>query len=68
MTVESQGVPGGGGRALGLGDSQGALDSLERAYELRSPNMVFLLIEPFFEEIRDDSRYRSLLVDLNLAS
>lgn len=51
----------------GLGDEQGALEALERAHELKSANMVFLLVEPFFEEIRDHSRYRSLLRKMNLA-
>ena len=51
----------------GLRDEQGALEALERAHELKSANMVFLLVEPFFEEIRDHSRYRSLLRKMNLA-
>ncbi len=44
----------------GLGENDQALDALERAFTQRSPNIVYLRIEPFFEQLQDDPRYQRL--------
>ncbi len=44
----------------GLGENDNALDALERAFANRSPNIVYLRIEPFFEQLQADPRYRRL--------
>jgi TolB-like protein/tRNA A-37 threonylcarbamoyl transferase component Bud32/Tfp pilus assembly protein PilF len=49
----------------GLGDVHRTLDWLERAYEQRSPSMVFLKIAPFTDGVRDDPRFQSLLRRMN---
>ncbi|MEM7586403.1 MAG: winged helix-turn-helix domain-containing protein [Acidobacteriota bacterium] len=44
----------------GLGDNDQAIAALEAAFAQRSPNMVYLRIEPFFEQLQNDPRYQQL--------
>jgi DNA-binding winged helix-turn-helix (wHTH) protein/tetratricopeptide (TPR) repeat protein len=45
----------------GLGERDEALTWLERGYEQRDPKMVFLLVEPKWNNLRDDQRFQDLL-------
>jgi tetratricopeptide (TPR) repeat protein len=48
----------------GLNDR--ALESLERAFEVRDPNVPYVGIYPIFDPLRDDPRFQDLLRRLNL--
>ncbi len=43
-----------------------ALDWLERAFEAHDPNVPYLTVDPIFDGMRDDPRFRSLIEGLNL--
>lgn len=45
----------------GLGDRQQALTSLQRAYDDRSNNMIFLRIVPQFDGLRSDAEFQKLI-------
>ena len=45
----------------GLGDKDQALQWLDKAYEARANNMVFLTVEPIFDPLRSDPRFQDLL-------
>lgn len=45
----------------GLGDTDGALEWLERLYEERSGFLIFLKVEPIFDSLRSDPRFADLL-------
>lgn len=45
----------------GLGEHDEALAWLERAYAQRKPGMVFLKVEPKWNNLRSDSRFQDLL-------
>jgi TolB-like protein/DNA-binding winged helix-turn-helix (wHTH) protein/Flp pilus assembly protein TadD len=51
----------------GLGQHDQALAWLERAYAQRSPAMVFLKVEPKWNDLRSDSRFQDLLRRVRLA-
>lgn len=53
---------------LALGDSERALDLLEQAVLQRSPNTVFLAVEPFLEPLHDRPRFQRLLASVGLPS
>jgi tetratricopeptide (TPR) repeat protein len=50
----------------GLGEHDKAFASLERAYAQRSPGMVFLKVEPKWNNLRSDPRFQDLLRRLRL--
>jgi hypothetical protein len=50
----------------GLGDREAALLWLEKGYEQRDPRMVFLKVEPKWNNLRDDPRFQSLLQRVHL--
>ncbi len=53
---------------LALGDREAALQDLERAYRERSGwQLLFLAVEPRFDPLRTDPRFRDLLRRLRLA-
>ena len=45
----------------GLGEREEALAWLERGYREREPRMVFLKVEPKWDNLRDDPRFQDLL-------
>jgi TolB-like protein/Tfp pilus assembly protein PilF len=45
---------------LGLGLHEGALDDLARALEERTGFLAFLRVEPMFDPLRDDARFKEL--------
>jgi TolB-like protein/Flp pilus assembly protein TadD len=46
---------------LGLGETDAALGELERALEERAGFLAFLRVEPIFDALRDDARFRRLV-------
>lgn len=44
-----------------LGDTEAALESLERAYEHRSHSIAFLAVDPQLERLRSQPRFKALL-------
>ena len=46
---------------LGMGDADGARDALERAAAARAPQLVYLLSDPMFEEIRSTPAVRRII-------
>lgn len=51
---------------LRAGDNEQGLDWLERAYELRDPNLPYVAIAPLYDDIRSDPRFESLLRRMDL--
>ncbi len=49
-----------------LGDKEGALDWLEKAYDGRRYHLVFLKVEPQFDILRGEPRFESLLRRIGL--
>ena len=50
---------------LALGDKEHAMDLLEQAYKQREPLMVFLKVEPKWNELRSESRFIDLTNKMN---
>lgn len=50
----------------GLGESDNALKSLKEAVDSRAPGVVHLKVTPFFSQIRSQSQFQKLLVDMGL--
>jgi TolB-like protein/Tfp pilus assembly protein PilF len=48
------------------GEREKALDWLEIAYEEQSPNFSYICVDPIFDYMRDDPRFKKLLDLLNL--
>jgi hypothetical protein len=44
-----------------LGDQEHALDCLERAFHCRSGKLIFLKIDPLFDNLHSSERYADLL-------
>lgn len=51
---------------IGLGDTDRAFEWLERALEDRSETLLFLKVEPRFDPLRADPRFKSLVHRLGL--
>ena len=50
----------------GLGETDAALASLRKAYEERHDRLIYLNVEPIFDDIRSDPRFRDLLRPIGL--
>ncbi|MCZ6726379.1 MAG: hypothetical protein O7A98_03370 [Acidobacteria bacterium] len=50
-----------------LGETERALDLLEQTVLQRSPNAIFLAVEPFLESLADEPRYQRLLESVGLS-
>ena len=48
------------------GEQEMALDFLEQAYDVRDPNVPYLSIDPIFDYMRDNPRFRALMQRLGL--
>ena len=44
-----------------LGDAEGAIDKLEESFERREPHIVMMKVDPRFDEIGDNERFRALV-------
>ncbi|PYU39862.1 MAG: hypothetical protein DMG53_23740 [Acidobacteria bacterium] len=51
---------------LGLGENDEAFAWLERAYQEQSNILQFLKVHPYFDPLRDDSRFKDLLRHVGL--
>jgi len=51
---------------LGLGDSEPALNGLEKTYEVRSQWLNMLKVEKIYDPLRSDSRFIALLNKVGL--
>ena len=51
----------------GLGENDKAFEQLDKAIEGRSGWVIYLNVEPLFDPLRSDPRYKSLLKRINLA-
>lgn len=49
----------------GLGEKEKALDYLEQAYQLKSHYMVTIKTDPFFDGIRQEPRFQTILKKMN---
>ena len=50
---------------IGLGEKQRALDWLEKGYEERDPDMVFMKVDPPLDPLSSDPRFQDLLRRMN---
>ena len=50
----------------GMGDKESALDWLERAYQERAAWMSFLQVEPIWDPLRDERRFREIVTRIGL--
>jgi tetratricopeptide (TPR) repeat protein len=48
------------------GEGDLALDYLERAFEERDPNIPYLSVDPIFDYLRDEPRFRAMIERLGL--
>jgi TolB-like protein/Tfp pilus assembly protein PilF len=51
---------------VGLGETAQALSALEEAYVERAGRLVYLRVEPVFDALRSEPRFKSLLVKLKI--
>lgn len=49
-----------------LGDAEGALDELERAYDQRNVNLIYVAVDPVYERVRSHPRFQRLLGKMGL--
>ena len=53
-------------RYVEAGDVEKAVDWLERAYEQRDPNMLYIGSLPFYDPLRSDPRFQDVVRRMNL--
>ena len=51
---------------IGLGDRTKAFEWLDKAYDNRSYKLLFLKVDPIFDRLRSDPRFKALLKKMNL--
>jgi hypothetical protein len=51
---------------LGLGAADKALDSLEKAYELRATDLLWIGVRPIFEPLSADPRFQTIVRSIGL--
>ncbi len=49
----------------GLGDKDRAFEFLQKGYEEHSASMVYLKVDPFWDNLRSEPRYQDLLRRMN---
>jgi serine/threonine protein kinase len=50
----------------GMGEEELAIEWLEKCYEIREPRLVQLKVDPKFDNLRSDPRFKALLKKMNL--
>jgi hypothetical protein len=50
-----------------LNDSEGALEELERAYEMRRFNAIYFGVDPVYDRLRQHPRFQKIVAGLGLA-
>jgi hypothetical protein len=53
---------------MGLGDRDRAVESLWKGAREHSQSLVFLKVDPFFDPVRSDPRFKALLRELGIES
>ena len=51
-----------------LGDKARALSELERAWDIRDSGLLWLKVDPTFDPLRDEPRFRALVERLDFPS
>lgn len=51
-----------------LGNADGALEELERAYQRRNYNLMYVAVDPVYDGIRNHPRFQAILHKMGLAS
>jgi len=49
----------------GIGDVRRSLEWMEKGLEERSPNMIYMKATPLWDSVRDDSRFQTVLREMN---
>ena len=52
--------------AIGLGQTQEALDALDRAAEAREGHLIWIGVDPIYDPLRSEPRFGDLLRRLNI--
>jgi serine/threonine protein kinase/Tfp pilus assembly protein PilF len=52
---------------IALGDKENAFESLEKAYQQRANLLAYLKVDPYYDPIRSDQRFKDLLRRVGLA-
>ena len=52
---------------VGMGDLEGALSSLEQAYTERDQYMIYLKVDPKFDQFHSEPRFQALLRGIGLS-
>ena len=48
-----------------LGEKEKALDYLELAYEKKADNLTLIAVDPFFDPLREEPRFKTILKKMN---
>jgi adenylate cyclase len=51
---------------LGLGDTDASFEWLERAFQTRASALVYLAVDPRYDAVREDPRFRDLVRRIGL--
>jgi tetratricopeptide (TPR) repeat protein len=46
---------------IGLGDKDKAIEQLERSFEYRAPDFLYVAVDPYFKDLHSDPRFVDLM-------
>jgi hypothetical protein len=52
---------------VGLGDRERTLSALEQAYQERDQDMIYLKVDPMFDQFHSDPRFQELVRGMGLS-